>query len=60
MRPILLSGTFTGIRVEAGKLKFTELNGSERSEELYNPKEVDFENIVICKPSGNVSISAMH
>ena len=27
---------------------------------LYNPKEVDFENIVICRPSGNVSISAMH
>ena len=60
MRSILLSGTFTDIRVEAGKLKITELNGSERREELYNPKEVDFENIVICKPSGNVSISAMH
>jgi len=60
MHSILLSGTFTDIRVEAGKLKITELNGSDRREELYNPKEVDFENIVICKPSGNVSISAMH
>ena len=26
MRPILLSGIFTDIKVEAGKLKITELN----------------------------------
>ena len=60
MRPILLSGTFTDIRVEAGDLKITELNGSDRRKELYNPKEVDFENIVIYRPSGDASISAMY
>ncbi len=60
MRSILLSVTFTDIRVEADKLKITEINGSDRREELYNPKEVDFENIVMCKPLDNVSNSAMH
>ena len=34
MLSILLSGTFTDIRVEAGRLKITELNGSERRGEL--------------------------
>ena len=60
MRSIQLSWTFIDIRIEAGRLKITGLYGSDSKEELYNPKEVDFENIVICKPSGNVSISVMH
>ena len=60
MRSIMLSRTFTDIRVEAGKLKITELNGSDRKEVVYDPKKVDLENIVLCKPLGNVSLLAMH
>ena len=60
MRPILLSGAFSDIRVRAGKLVLTEAYGSERRLLEYNPMNLDFENVVVTNPSGNITIQAIY
>lgn len=60
MRSILLSGAFSDIRVRAGKIVFAEVYGSEKRTLEYNPMTLDFENVVIANPSGNITLQAIY
>ena len=60
MRSLLVSGGFCDVRVKNGKLVVIEGFGTQRLIYEFNPRNLDFENVVITNPDGNISLSALY
>lgn len=59
MRSLVLTDTVYDIRVRAGKLIVNRYHAEGHEAEEYNPRSIDFENIVIASTEGNITTSAI-
>jgi CRISPR-associated protein Cas1 len=59
MRSLVLSGAYSDIRSKGEKLIVRESDGDDFSIAEYEPRNFDFENVVLSNPNGVVTIAAM-